>query len=152
MKIIEAVSVAKFAAIIINSLSCYTPAARKSEIKKYGARELEEKIKSDKFSVLLAFDGKDIVGFLFSKWDDATIWLEWIGVAKSERRKGIASLLLESLSRTMPKRKAHKSWCDCRTTNHASKRLLVSAGYKKLAVITNHWFKQDYILWQKEFK
>jgi ribosomal protein S18 acetylase RimI-like enzyme len=149
MKVSEATKVARLAKSIISSLSYYTPVARKSELKKYGARKLGQKVKADKFSVLLASVDSKIVGFLLNKWDDETIWAEWIGVSKQYRRQGIARLLMKELEQTLPQRNAHKIWCDCRTTNLASIRLLKSLGYEKLVTIPNHWFKQDYILWHK---
>lgn len=152
MKPLEAVKVAKFAASIIKRVSYYSVPALKSELKKYKVTELREKIKADPLSILVALKDAKMSGFLFSQWDDSTIWLEWIGVSKEERGKGVARLLLKELEQTLSKRKAHKIWSDCRTNNHASIKLFKTMGYKKIATIPNHWFKQDYILWHKEMK
>lgn len=150
MKSAETRKVAALAATIIKSLKYYTVQARAEELAQYTGLKLREKIKNDPFSILVAESKSKIIGFLFSKWNSGTIWLEWIGTEDTNRRKGVARMLLQSLERTVSKRKAHKIWCDCRTVNIPSKKLLSSSGYHQLVVISNHWFKQDYILWHKE--
>ena len=150
---LSTLSAAKLLQTIINDLDYYTVQAKKNEIKKYTSTELKYKIKNDHLSVLGAFDenGK-LVGFCLSRWDDFTIWLEWIGVAEKVRGKGIAKKLLIALEKTLKKRKAHKIWCDCRTKNEASIKLLTTLGYRKIAEIKNHWYGQDFYLWQKEIR
>jgi ribosomal protein S18 acetylase RimI-like enzyme len=131
-------------------LPYYSSVAKKDELAKYTVSKLKSNLKADQNSILLAKEASgDIVGFCFSHFDDYTIWLDWIVVERRSRKKGVGKELLEVLFRTAIKRKAHKIWCDCRTSNFPSRALLSSYGFEKIAVIKNHWYCQDFILWQK---
>lgn len=135
---------------VIEKLSYYNEEARSHELTKYNANELLKKIEEDPDSVLIAQEANKIVGFCLSHIDDMLIWLEWFGVVESAREKGIARKLVENLEATVKKRHAHKIWCDCRTVNTKSINLLSSAGYLPICTLNNHWYGQDFILWQKE--
>jgi ribosomal protein S18 acetylase RimI-like enzyme len=137
---------------LIARLSYYNEDARASEIRKYGAGELLVKIKDDPDSVLVAIQKEQIVGFCLSRFDDMLLWIEWFGVVETERKKGIARSLVKFLESTASTRNAHKVWCDCRTENIKSINLLSSSGYTPICSIKNHWYGQDFILWQKETK
>jgi len=152
MKPTEATPVAALFKKIVSSLRYYNLRARKNEVERYTALNLKVKIAQDKRSVLVAYDGYDLVGFCFSRWDDFTVWLEWFGVNPESRRKGVGRALLSALEKTLPRRKAHKVWCDCRTSNLKSKKILSSSGYKIIGVVRNHWYGQDFILWHKIIK
>ncbi len=149
MKAAEAANVAALFRKIVSTLDYYNRDARTNEIKRYTVQNLKRKISEDKYSVLVASEDTELVGFCFSRWDDHTIWLEWFGVITTVRRKGIGRLILRALESTLHKRRAHKIWCDCRTTNLKSKKLLASSGYKMIGVVRKHWYRQDFILWHK---
>jgi ribosomal protein S18 acetylase RimI-like enzyme len=150
MRVSETAKVARLVEEIISNLSFYTPAARASEIKKYRSKTLKQKIREDKYSVLIAKEGKALVGFCFSQDEGSIIWLEWFAVDSTARGSGVGRLLLKALDDSAKKRKAHKIWCDTRVGNLASIKLLESEGYKKIANLNNFWHKQDYFLFEKE--
>jgi len=135
---------------VIQGIPYYNDIAKSSEIKKFSESSLINKIHDDKYSVIVVRENKKIVGFCLSRFDDFLIWLEWFGVLKDQRGNRISKLLLEELEKTTRLRGCHKIWCDCRTTNEASKHILSAFGYKQITTITNHWYGQDFILWQKE--
>lgn len=134
---------------VIRDIPYYNDLAKKSEISKFQPFDLEEKIKQDSHSIVIAQFGDKIVGFCLSRFDDNLIWLEWFGILEAYRGKGIANLLLDELEKTIIIRQCHKIWCDCRTSNKASIHILTNHGYKQLVTIPNHWYKQDFILWEK---
>lgn len=135
---------------IINSLSYYNDDAKKNEINKYTEQELTNKIEQDPDSVIIAKSEEEILGFCLSRQDDRLIWLEWFGVIEKARRQGVARKLVQYLENTIRNRNAHKIWCDCRTENLKSVNLLSSSGYTPICTLKNHWYGQDFILWQKE--
>lgn len=149
MKLKESIPVAALFKKIVSKLHYYNLQARRNEIQKYTARSLREKIAEDRHSVLVAYDNSQLVGFCFSRLDDYTVWLEWFGVSPECRRTGIGRALLAALERSLRQRKAHKIWCDCRTSNFKSKNILSSSGFKIIGIVRRHWYKQDFILWHK---
>ncbi len=138
-------------ATVIQNIPYYNDLARKNEILKFQLKDLQVKISEDKYSVILATADNKIAGFCLSRFDDYLIWLEWFGVLENYRGNGIANLLLKELDKTVLPRKSHKIWCDCRTVNEASIHILSFHGYTQMITIQNHWYKQDFIIWEKVF-
>ncbi len=135
---------------VIEPLPYYNEIAKQHELTKYSAKELCKKIEEDPYSVLVAEEDDRIVGFCLSRLDDMTIWLEWFGISEQARGKGLSRLIVQQLEQTAKARNAHKIWCDCRTENKKTINLLSSSGYTPICTLRNHWYKQDFILWQKE--
>jgi len=134
----------------LQALPYYNSLAKKCESKKYTPRKLAEKQSQDPYSVLVAVsESNEVVGFCFNHFDDYTIWLDWFGVKKSKRRHGIAAAILNGLFEASAKRGAHKVWCDTRSSNEPSKNLLRKMGFKEIVEIKNHWYNQDFILWER---
>jgi len=134
---------------VIRAIPYYNDLAKDTEVSKFKTVDLKLKIKDDPHSVIIACIDNEITSFCLSRFDDYVIWLEWFGVLETYRGKGIANLLLLELDSTISLRKCHKIWCDCRTSNKASIHILTTHGYKQLTTIANHWYKQDFILWEK---
>jgi RimJ/RimL family protein N-acetyltransferase len=134
---------------VVMALPYYNDFAKQSELAKYSAAGLRESVSEDPDSVLVARVGPDLVGFCLSRYDDGLVWLSWFGVEKEHRNKGIGSALLDSLEETVRHGRSHKIWCDCRTENEASKAVLTCHGYTQICVVRNHWYGQDFILWEK---
>jgi ribosomal protein S18 acetylase RimI-like enzyme len=134
---------------IVVSLPYYNEVAKRSEIAKYSPELLLAYAAESPGSIIVARDGGELVGFCFSKDDDGIIWLAWFGVHASYRRRGVGLALLQNLEEIARSRNVHKVWCDCRTENEASKAVLSGYGYIELCTVRNHWYGQDFILWEK---
>jgi ribosomal protein S18 acetylase RimI-like enzyme len=142
--------ISKLFSKILEDLPYYNSLAKENELRKYTPPKLAEKQKQDKYSVLVALDeSNEIVGFCFNHFDDFTIWLDWFGVKPPNRKKGTGGAIIQALFKTATERGAHKVWCDTRTSNEASKNLLRKLGFKEIAEVKNHWYKQDFILWER---
>lgn len=149
MSVGQAVAVSELFAFVVNGLPYYNDAAKRSEIAKYGPEELRASIAEDPDSVLIAKSDAEFLGFCISRSDDSLIWLSWFGVHPNYRNQGIASELLSAFEGSVAAGRSHKIWCDCRTENLASKIILSSRGYIPLCTVRNHWYGQDFILWEK---
>lgn len=136
-------------AAVVRAIPYYNETAKRDEVEKFSADALRQKIADDPHSVLVARIENAIAGFCLSRFDDYTVWLEWFGVAETYRGRGLAHLLLNKLNETAAPRGCHKIWCDCRTENKAAVHLLSHHGYRQLVTIKNHWYGQDFILWEK---
>jgi ribosomal protein S18 acetylase RimI-like enzyme len=134
---------------VLKTIPYYNALAKKEEHSKYNVKSLEEKLREDKYSVLVARSDSALLGFAFSHFDDYLIWLDWFAVNPRLLRLGIGSAILEKLVETAPERKAHKVWCDTRTTNEPSKATLRKNGFREIAELKNHWYGQDFILWER---
>ena len=135
---------------ILREIPYYNALAKDSEAKKYTATALTKKLSEDPYSVLLAKDSdRKLVGFSFNHFDDYTIWIDWLGVDIIARQSGVGAAILRKTLQTAKKRRAHKVWCDSRASNEPSKSLLQKMEFTRLVEIKNHWYGQDFILWEK---
>ena len=134
---------------IINALPYYNGLAKQTEAKKYTPAELLKKLEEDAKSIIAVKEKEQIVAFCFSRFDDYTIWLEWFGVAPSSRGQKLSNILLQKLEASAQERNCHKIWCDSRTENQQSVNVLTRNGYEKVTLLRNHWYGQDFFLWQK---
>ena len=133
---------------IIEPLTYYNEPARLAELARYTPAALRSLVADDPRNVLVARDGSGLTGFCVSHYDDGTVWLSWFGTDPRARGRGVAAALLAALAKTLPSRHAHKVWCDTRVDNTPSQSVLVRAGFRRIATLTNHWFGQDYFLWE----
>jgi ribosomal protein S18 acetylase RimI-like enzyme len=134
---------------LISNIPYYNATAKAHEIERYSSSALLAKINNDPLSVILAREQDALAGFCISRFDDYTIWLEWFGVTEAYRGRAVTRLLLEALEDSLPARGCHKIWCDCLTSNTAAIHVLSTAGYSQIVTLRNHWYGQDFILWEK---
>jgi ribosomal protein S18 acetylase RimI-like enzyme len=134
---------------VVTTLPFYNEIAKQNEIKKYTPKKILEMIRKDKYSVLVAKNGKKVVGFCFNQFDNYTIWIDWLGVDEKLRKDGIGTLIIERVITDARKRKAHKVWCDTRSNNEPSKNLMKKLGFREVIELKNHWYGQDFILWER---
>lgn len=132
----------------IERVPYYNARAIASELTKYTAEALAAQLAVDPYAVLVSRDAEGPTGFCVSRYDDATVWLSWFGVADRARRQGLGLALVEALKASLPARGAHKIWCDSRADNVESIGTLERAGFRRIASLENHWFNQDYLLWE----
>jgi len=148
----EASIVADLFQTIVSVLPYYNDCAKESELKQYSADRLRESVDRDSDAVLVARTNGAIVGFCISRLDDGLVWLSWFGVHPTQRGKGVGSALLDGLEASVANGRSHKIWCDCRTDNELSIRMLTRHRYSRLCEVANHWYGQDFILWEKLVK
>jgi ribosomal protein S18 acetylase RimI-like enzyme len=132
----------------IQPLAYYNERARRTELAKYSADGLRSLVAEDPQAVLVARDSSGPIGFCVSRYDDGTIWLSWFGTDARARGRGVGGSLLAALAKTLPSRHAHKIWCDSRVENTPSQSVLARAGFRRIATLTNHWYGQDFFLWE----
>lgn len=149
MRLGEAAAASRLMRKVIKSLPI-SPRECYGELAKYTAACLRRMIKRDAHAVVVAVEDERIVGFCVSRPDDGLLLLEWYGVHPERRGLGIGRLLLEHLLGTAGRRGCHKLWCDSNTNNRASHRLLSSLGFEPFATVKNHWYGEDFILWERQ--
>jgi ribosomal protein S18 acetylase RimI-like enzyme len=134
---------------VVSSLPYYNDTSKRAELSKYSPGRLQQLIAADVDSVQVAMADSRPVGFCFSSIDDGIIWLSWFGVSSDYRRRGVGTSLLRTLDERAKRAKAHKIWCDCRQNNGESRATLASFGYREICQLFNHWYGQDFLLWER---
>ncbi len=134
---------------IISRVPYYSKEAKIQEIKGFSAEHLRHKIGDKNNLYILAKENHKIVGFCYGYFEAGTFWLEWIGVDKEFRRKGIATYMIRFVANKLKRRGIHKVWNDSRVNNKEALGLFRKLGFKRLVSIKKHWYKQDFYLWQK---
>ncbi|MFO1535327.1 MAG: N-acetyltransferase family protein [Thermoplasmatota archaeon] len=134
---------------VLRSIPYYNEWAKTDERAKYTLKNLQEKLRKDADSILVARDRSSIAGFSFTTWDDGLVWINWFGVSPSHRGRGTGSLLLDATVSLARERRAIKVWCDSRTENLESIQCLRKSGFRRLARLDLHWYGQDFFLWEK---
>ncbi len=145
----ESPAVSRLMKRVILSCPIYNEKAKKGETSKYTPSELRERISKDADAVLVAVAGRSVVGFCVNGKDDGLLTLEWYGVDPIWREHGIGRRLLDKLVSSARRRGCHKIWCDTHIDNTASAKLLCNMGFQPVCTLHNHWYGQDFTLWEK---
>jgi RimJ/RimL family protein N-acetyltransferase len=145
----EANATAELFEEVLLALPDYNGRAKRRELAKHCPNHLRDIIEFDPDAVLVARVTESIGGFCFSEIDDGPIWMSWFGVRTEFRGQGIGNALIAAVVERARRANSKKVWCDCRTTNVWSKRILTRQGFRQLCTIERHWHDQDYILWEK---
>lgn len=136
---------------VIPSLSeYYNDWAISTEMSRITAEYVAAQISANPKALLLARCGEEYAGFSLNRDDDGPIWVDWYGVNPDFRRQGIGDGLIDFLYRDhSPPSSATKLICDTRINNTPSITLLEKQGFRKLCELTNHFYGQDFFLWEK---
>jgi len=145
----QAAQVSALLRTIVEGSEYFNAAARRAEVARYDPCALSALIAEEPDGVLVALAGGRVVGFCISHYDDGVIALAWIGVEQGWRACGVATALLAALERTVRRRGCHKICCDTHAANWRSQAVLRKAGFRAVCALDNHWYGQDFLLWEK---
>ena len=141
-------ALAELFSVVVGGLAIYNSAAKSGEISKFNERELLARIKEDQKSVSVATEDEKMIGFCISQDQHGPIWVEWYGVHPDVRRRGIGAALIDHLISEAPSRGGTKIWCDTRVNNLPSIQLFEARGFQQLCTLKEHWYGQDFYLWE----
>jgi GNAT superfamily N-acetyltransferase len=102
------------------------------------------------FSFKATENGKT-VGLIFGKHESGTIFIANIIVAKSKRRKGIGTKLIQRAEEFGKKFGDHKMWL-ITGKYYPEDPFFGSIGFKKQALLPDLYFHRDFIIHVKEIK
>jgi ribosomal protein S18 acetylase RimI-like enzyme len=134
--------------IVVEHLEIYNQKARRAELARYSEDFVRDLIGEDADAIWIAYDGGEPVGFSITKHDGDLWWICWFGVVPSARGYGVGRKLVENVINVARARGVSKVWCDTRTENERSIGILYQIGFERICDIREHWFGQDYVLWQ----
>lgn len=144
--------IASFIAATIQGLPYYTTEARAREVAKYGTRQLRELCDDFPEGLLVAHEGTQVAGVCLIKPDDGLLWLSWILVAQAYRQRNVGTSLLVAAEDVAKRIGGHKIWCDTQMDNHPSLRFFQRNGFLEIATLTDHWYRQNFKLWEKKIQ
>ncbi len=135
---------------VIRHHNCYSNEACRVWEHFYTPARLKKSLRDKNWLCLIAKDKNKIIGF-------ANIFQIYGGVARSDwtlvhpdyRHHGVGHALMAAKFKECKKLGCHKIETDSIVGNEFGKRLLEETGWKKIANLKNHWFGQDYYLWER---
>ncbi len=146
--IAEAAKIATLFKEVVQDLEIYNEEARRIEIEKNNEVTFRARLGDDPRSISVAARGDAMLGFCITTDQHGPIWIEWYGVSKAARREGLGTKLVTHLQSELPRRHATKIWCDSRTINLPTIRLFEGLGFRRLCELKEHWYGQDFYLWE----
>ena len=133
---------------VVEPLALYNAEARQAELEKYDAHGMRALLLDEKAYVGLVLIDDDPVGFSIAEPDGDLWWLAWFGVLPRARGQRLGCRLVENMISIARQRGLRKIWCDSRAENQCSIAILQAAGFERICDLPNHWYGQDYVLWQ----
>lgn len=114
-----------------------------------GSSRLEQLLRLEDDCLLVAeVDGRIEGAVLFSRDTGGVLYLCWICVHPQARSKRIGPLLLKTGLEDAIARGYRSVWGMVLAENRSVHRYLARLGCKRVGLLENHWFGQDYVLWQ----
>lgn len=138
------------------SIPDYSARLRRIFLQKYSRKKVLKRLKQKSALCLVAVIDGQLAGFCWGSsvksTEDGVYWMNWIGVSKKFRRRGVARQLMTTLEDIVRQRKFHKIWMNIDPQNTRSQKTFESLGYHKVTLIRNHWYGLDALIWDKELK
>lgn len=106
---------------------------------------------NEKEFVFKAEENGKIVGTITGKQESGILYIGGLIVAKSERGKGVGKKLLEKAEEFGKKEGAHKANLSTGKNWDATK-FYEALGYKQVAILLNHHFHKDFVIYEKLLK
>ena len=143
-----------FAKEEILKASHYNSAARQAYSSQVSTAYMRGIVEGVGFAVL-AFNGAELVGCLWTSFDSSdrsVMAFEWSLVNRHYRGQGIAKRMHKFAEKLAASQGVRKIWGDSRASNYQAIGLERGLGIRTVGKLKKHWFKQDYILWEKQLR
>lgn len=146
----EALTYSQVLKAAIHDVPHFPKKAAQQEGSNYVPSKVRRRTKEQNLIQVVAKEGKLIVGAGYGICYAGVCYLEWIGIQRTHRGKGIGKKLVRYLEQAAKRQGIHKVWLNTDNHNLASIKLFRSAGYRKIGVVKKHWYGTDNILWEKQ--
>jgi ribosomal protein S18 acetylase RimI-like enzyme len=133
---------------VVGPLTLYDRAARDFELGLYTEQRFAEIVCEDADAIWLACVDGAPVGFSVVEPDRDLWWFSWIGVTERGRGQRLGHLLVDNALQIARARRIRKISCVVRPQNATAISLLQGFGFEKVCDLKDHWFGEDYLLWQ----
>jgi ribosomal protein S18 acetylase RimI-like enzyme len=136
---------------VVPEIEYYPKPALKEFLKEYTPDFFEKLLKQNGSIALVSKENNEITGFAFGWNDYGVYWLDWIGIKKEFRGRGIATGLLKEFENECKRKGGHKVHLDTSQTNKPAINLYLKNGYFIEGYLNKHWLKWNYVLLSKFF-
>lgn len=138
---------------VIDSLEgIYSEEARTGECNKFTAENIEPRLTDPDNRDFIALDNDKVIGFVYSFVEANVLFIQWVGVDPSYRKKGIMKSLLSYVENFCKANRIATIWLDTNKRNEPAIRFFATNGFSKFCSIDNFWYGHDYYFWIKQLK
>ena len=102
--------------------------------------------------VLVAYDNKEIVGFLEFKITGGASYLSELLILKEKRRSGIGTGLLKEFEKISRRERCHVAYLETSTSHKSAIPFYKKNGYKVIAKLKNNKYHLDWCFLEKRLK
>jgi len=115
----------------------------------YSLESINQDLNNDKVTIFLKFKNEKLIGYisLFHFLDEAN--LQKIAVIESERRKGVASELIEFSIEYLKNMKIESFYLEVNENNLIAIKVYEKLGFKNISTRINYYGNENAIIYQK---
>lgn len=143
----DCIPVATLMATVIAAQENYTPEAREVHVRANSQAHLMARIRHSPALLLVAEVDGGIAGAATFDISGGVLFVPWICVAESARHLRIGPALYDAAFAQGRERGCHKASGVSLTSNRGVLRYLKRIGGNQVGLLKNHWFGQDYLMW-----
>ena len=111
---------------------------------------LEALMDADPWHVAILQSKGEIAGFMLSGPELGTLWLYWTYVFPEKRKSSIAVQGVRAFIEHWDNGRFHKIATYTKTGNDVAAAIMVRLGFKQIAVLEQHIFGEDYLLYERK--
>ncbi|MDR3471914.1 MAG: hypothetical protein P4M09_09530 [Devosia sp.] len=111
---------------------------------------LEALLDADPWHMALLELGGEAAGFIISGPELGTLWLYWMYVFPERRRSSVALAGMRAFIRHWDNGRFHKVATYTRPGNKSAEAVLMHFNFTRIAVLEQHIFGEDYLLWERK--
>ena len=100
------------------------------------AKDIRRKLKIQPDLLLVAVNGKEIVGTVMGGYDGHRGWINYLAVAPARQRSGVGRLLMAEIEKRLKKAECPKINLQVRETNAGVRRFYAKIGYVQDKVLS----------------
>ena len=130
---------------VISSLEgIYSDEARAGESNRFTLQNLELRLEDCDNKDFVAIDNDRVVGFVYSFVEANVLFIQWVGVDSSYRKKGVMKSLLFYVENFCKTNGIATIWLDTNKKNKPAIKFFSGSGFSKFSSVDDFWYGHGY--------